>query len=219
MTLTTNGSRLAEHAGSAFMRRQACGEVNVSARHARPGPLRPHHPRRRTSPHPGGYRRRRRRRAPGSRSTTVALAGLNEDELAALLRWSHERGFDFTLIETMPMGDTGAKTAWRTICLCPRCGRGWPAISTSSPARTAAADRPAISRSASPAGDWASSRPLTHNFCGKLQPRPASPAPGGSYMPGSGRIAPISRAAAAGRRRRNALGRHRRRHRGQAARP
>jgi cyclic pyranopterin phosphate synthase len=36
---------------------------------------------------------------------TVALKGHNEDEIPNLMRWSHARGFDFTLIETMPLGD------------------------------------------------------------------------------------------------------------------
>ncbi len=36
---------------------------------------------------------------------TVALKGVNEDEIADLMRWAHGRGFDFTLIETMPLGD------------------------------------------------------------------------------------------------------------------
>ena len=39
---------------------------------------------------------------------TVALRGVNEDEIEALLRWAHGRGFDLTLIETMPMGETGS---------------------------------------------------------------------------------------------------------------
>lgn len=38
----------------------------------------------------------------------LALRGVNEDELEKLLRWSHARGFDLTLIETMPMGETGS---------------------------------------------------------------------------------------------------------------
>ena len=38
---------------------------------------------------------------------TVALRGVNEDEIEALLRWAHGRGFGLTLIETMPMGETG----------------------------------------------------------------------------------------------------------------
>jgi len=34
----------------------------------------------------------------------VALRGLNEDEIAPMLAWCVERGFDLTLIETMPLG-------------------------------------------------------------------------------------------------------------------
>jgi GTP 3',8-cyclase len=36
---------------------------------------------------------------------TVALKGVNEDEISELMRWAHGRGFDFTLIETMPLGE------------------------------------------------------------------------------------------------------------------
>ena len=35
----------------------------------------------------------------------VALKGFNEDEFADLIAFAHGRGFDLTLIETMPMGD------------------------------------------------------------------------------------------------------------------
>jgi GTP 3',8-cyclase len=35
----------------------------------------------------------------------VALKGVNEDEIEPMLRWAHGRGFDLTLIETMPMGE------------------------------------------------------------------------------------------------------------------
>ena len=38
---------------------------------------------------------------------TVALRGVNEDEFQDLVRWAHRRGFDLTLIETMPMGEIG----------------------------------------------------------------------------------------------------------------
>jgi len=38
---------------------------------------------------------------------TVALKGVNEDELAALLQWAHGRGMELTLIEVMPLGDVG----------------------------------------------------------------------------------------------------------------
>lgn len=37
----------------------------------------------------------------------VALRDVNEDELEELLRWAHGRGFDLTLIETMPLGEIG----------------------------------------------------------------------------------------------------------------
>ena len=38
---------------------------------------------------------------------TVALKGVNEDELDRLVAWCGERGFDQTLIEVMPMGEIG----------------------------------------------------------------------------------------------------------------
>jgi len=38
----------------------------------------------------------------------VALRGVNDEEIPALIKWSHGRGMDMTLIETMPMGDVDA---------------------------------------------------------------------------------------------------------------
>jgi cyclic pyranopterin phosphate synthase len=38
----------------------------------------------------------------------VALREVNEDEIEDMIRWAHGRGFDLTLIETMPMGEIGA---------------------------------------------------------------------------------------------------------------
>ncbi len=38
---------------------------------------------------------------------TVALKGVNEDELASLIEWAHGRGMDLTLIEVMPLGEIG----------------------------------------------------------------------------------------------------------------
>jgi GTP 3',8-cyclase len=35
----------------------------------------------------------------------VALKGVNEDEIEAMIGWAHGRGMDMTLIETMPLGD------------------------------------------------------------------------------------------------------------------
>jgi cyclic pyranopterin phosphate synthase len=36
---------------------------------------------------------------------TVALKGVNEDEIESLLAWAHGRGMDLTLIEVMPLGE------------------------------------------------------------------------------------------------------------------
>jgi GTP 3',8-cyclase len=36
---------------------------------------------------------------------TVALKGVNEDEIVPLLEWAHGRGMDLTLIEVMPLGE------------------------------------------------------------------------------------------------------------------
>ncbi len=38
---------------------------------------------------------------------TVALKGVNEDEIADLVAWAHGRGMDVSLIEVMPLGDIG----------------------------------------------------------------------------------------------------------------
>jgi molybdenum cofactor biosynthesis enzyme MoaA len=38
----------------------------------------------------------------------VALRGCNEDEIPDLVRWSHGRAFDLTLIETVPTGEIDA---------------------------------------------------------------------------------------------------------------
>ncbi len=39
---------------------------------------------------------------------TVALKDINEDEIADLIGWAHGQGHDVTLIEVMPLGDIGA---------------------------------------------------------------------------------------------------------------
>jgi cyclic pyranopterin phosphate synthase len=37
----------------------------------------------------------------------VALKGVNDDEILPMLRWCGDQGYDLTLIETMPLGETG----------------------------------------------------------------------------------------------------------------
>jgi cyclic pyranopterin phosphate synthase len=41
----------------------------------------------------------------GVKINAVALKGVNEDEFDDLIRFTHDRGFDLTLIETMPLGE------------------------------------------------------------------------------------------------------------------
>lgn len=36
---------------------------------------------------------------------TVALKGVNEDEIPSMIKWAHGRGMDLTLIEVMPLGE------------------------------------------------------------------------------------------------------------------
>lgn len=101
LTLTTNGTRLAQHAEELFaagMRR-----INVSL----------------DSRDPERFRYITRHgdlakvldgiaaaKAAGLRIkiNMVALKGLNENEIAPMLAWAAEQGHDLTLIETMPLG-------------------------------------------------------------------------------------------------------------------
>jgi cyclic pyranopterin phosphate synthase len=102
LTLTTNGSRLAEFA--APLRRAGIRRVNVSldtrdetrfTRLTRRGRL---------SDVLAGIDAAR---AAGLKVkiNTVALKGENEDELEALMLWAHAQGHDITFIETMPLGE------------------------------------------------------------------------------------------------------------------
>ena len=55
---------------------------------------------------------------------TVALKGVNEDEIEQLIRFAHGRGADMTLIETMPLGDIEGD---RTSSVSAAIARPWPA--------------------------------------------------------------------------------------------
>ncbi|RZM08443.1 MAG: GTP 3',8-cyclase MoaA [Sphingomonas sp.] len=101
LTLTTNGTRLAQHAGALvdagmtrvnvsldsldadrfrFITRHGdVAQVIAGIRAARDAGLR-------------------------VKINAVALKGLNEDELPAMLRWCVDEGLDLSLIETMPLG-------------------------------------------------------------------------------------------------------------------
>ncbi|HKA46988.1 MAG TPA: GTP 3',8-cyclase MoaA [Methyloceanibacter sp.] len=105
LTLTTNGSQLANHAEALA----ACGIVrlNVSLDTLDPDLFKTITRRGDLSQVLAGIDAADRAGIK-IKINTVALRDMNEDEIETLLRWAHGRGFDLTLIETMPMGETGS---------------------------------------------------------------------------------------------------------------
>ncbi len=101
LTLTTNGTRLAEHA--AMLHAAGVRRVNVSLDSLDPGRFRfitRHGDLAQVlggiaAAHEAGLR---------VKINAVALADLNEAELPAMLSWCVEQGHDLSLIETMPLG-------------------------------------------------------------------------------------------------------------------
>ena len=102
LTLTTNGTRLAEFADD--LAAAGIKRINVSldtldrekfARLARRDSL------------PQVLEGLAAARAAGLavKLNTVALKGINQAELPALIDWAHGQGFDLTLIEVMPLGE------------------------------------------------------------------------------------------------------------------
>jgi cyclic pyranopterin phosphate synthase len=104
LTLTTNGSQLAAHADALA----ACGvkRVNVSLDTLDAPKFREITRRGDLAQVLSGIEVARRVGLK-IKINTVALRDINEDEIEELIRWAHARGFDLTLIETMPMGEIG----------------------------------------------------------------------------------------------------------------
>lgn len=95
---------------------------------------------------------------------TVALAGINEDEIDALIAWCGERGHDLCLIETMPMGEVEEDRTDRYLPLSVvrrRIAARWTLhetdYRTGGPARYV--------RVAETGGRIGFITPMTHNFC------------------------------------------------------
>ncbi len=104
LTLTTNGTRLADHAE--VLHDAGVRRINVSldslqadrfAHITRGGDL------------TAVLRGLDAARAAGLavKINMVALKDINADEILPMLRWCDSQGFDLTLIETMPLGETG----------------------------------------------------------------------------------------------------------------
>jgi cyclic pyranopterin phosphate synthase len=95
---------------------------------------------------------------------TVALKGVNEDEIADLMLWAHGRGFDHTLIETMPMGEIDGDRVDQYLPLSlvrARLARDFTL--EDSPYRTGGPAR--YVRVKETGGRLGFITPLTHNFC------------------------------------------------------
>ena len=101
LTLTTNGTRLAEHA--AALAGAGVRRVNVSLDSLDPDRFRF------ITRHGDVHQvvagiRAARDAGLRVKINTVALKGLNEDEIGDLLQWCVDAGLDLSLIETMPLG-------------------------------------------------------------------------------------------------------------------
>jgi GTP 3',8-cyclase len=95
---------------------------------------------------------------------TVALKGVNEDEIEALLRFAHGRGADMTLIETMPLGDIEGDRTSQYLPLSLVRTRLLDRFSLEeSPHRTGGPAR--YVRVKGTSGRLGFITPLTHNFC------------------------------------------------------
>ncbi|MDR3470222.1 MAG: GTP 3',8-cyclase MoaA [Devosia sp.] len=161
LTLTTNGSQLAKHAAELA----DCGvtRINVSV----------------DTLDPEKFRRITRRgdlatvlagieaaRTSGMhvKINAVALKGVNEDEFDRMIAWTHGLGMDFTLIETMPLGEIDGDRMDQYLPLSAvreRLANRWTLedipFRTGGPARYV--------RVAETGGRLGFITPLTHNFC------------------------------------------------------
>jgi cyclic pyranopterin phosphate synthase len=161
LTLTTNGARLVEFAGD--LARLGVRRINVSldtlktdvfARLTRGGDL---------AKVLGGIEAAR---SAGLqvKINTVALADGNADDIPDLIKWAHGLGMDITLIETMPLGDTGEDRTDQFLALNKvrdDLASFWTltdlALQTGGPARYV--------RIEETGGRLGFITPLTHNFC------------------------------------------------------
>jgi cyclic pyranopterin phosphate synthase len=88
---------------------------------------------------------------------TVALRGVNEDEMDDLVAWCGKQGFDLCLIETMPLGDIDGDRTNQYLPL--SLVRSRLAARWTRPVPTSASSRPSLITSANPATGSASPAP------------------------------------------------------------
>jgi GTP 3',8-cyclase len=106
LTLTTNGSQLARYAGELH----DCGvrRVNVSLDTLDPAKFTAITRRGRLDQVLDGLEAAKRAGL-AVKINTVALRGVNDEELDDLVAWCGDQGFDLVIIEVMPMGDIGGE--------------------------------------------------------------------------------------------------------------
>lgn len=161
LTLTTNGTQLSRFART--LRDAGVRRVNVSL----------------DSRDPGRFRHITRRGELGQvlggiaaaadaglkvKINMVALKGINDDEIGAMLRWCGDKGHDLTLIETMPLGEVEED----------RTGHYLPLSEVKRQLEREFALIPSLARTGGPARYWEVEElgvrlglitPLTNNFC------------------------------------------------------
>ena len=161
LTLTSNGTRLAEFAGA--LKNAGVERINISLDSLDPGRFKQIT---RWGDHAKVMDGIRAAKAAGLKVkiNTVAMRGVNEDEFEDLVAWCGQEGFDLVFIETMPMGDIdGDRTTQYLPLSMVRAGleRRWTlnpiADTTGGPAR--------YTRCAETGGRVGFITPMTHNFC------------------------------------------------------
>ena len=161
LTVTTNGSQLARHAGT--LREAGVRRINISLDTLDPEKFR-------AITRWGRWDRVMEGITAATQAglaikiNAVAMKGVNEDEFDRMIRWCGERGFDLTLIETMPMGDIdGDRTEQYLPLSAVRAdlARRWTLVDsdhvTGGPARYVTV--------AETGGRLGFITPMTHNFC------------------------------------------------------
>ena len=161
LTLTTNASRLAEHA--AGLRAAGIERINVSLDTRDPDTFR-------YVTRTGDLARvldgiaAAKTAGFAIKINMVALKGLNQDEIGPMLTWCVDQGFDLSLIETMPLGVIDDDRADRFV----------PLTDVKAALDKQFALIPATYKTGGPARYWSVDgtqtrlgliSPLTHNFC------------------------------------------------------
>ncbi|MCE2519616.1 MAG: GTP 3',8-cyclase MoaA [Alphaproteobacteria bacterium] len=161
LTVTTNGSQLARHAEA--LHEAGVRRINISLDTLDPEKFR-------AITRWGRWERVMEGIAAATQAglaikiNAVAMKGVNEDEFDRMIRWCGERGFDLTLIETMPMGDIDGDRTEQYLPLSAvrtDLARRWTLVDsdhrTGGPARYV--------RIAETGGRLGFITPMTHNFC------------------------------------------------------